>query len=165
MITTESPTLEDLATALREQAPKSILMVLPDGEFVPSHFHVTEVGRVQKEFIDCGGTQRRSLHGQLQLLVATDFDHRLSAKKLLGILELSQPVLGDEPLPLSVEYGQQVAVVYEVSKLEADETAIRLQLGLPQTGCLAPDRCGLSNDEAGLFTIDSKRTTITPKFG
>lgn len=27
---------------------------LPNGSFVPNHFHVTEVGKVSKHFIDCG---------------------------------------------------------------------------------------------------------------
>ena len=36
--------------------------MLPDQSFVPAHYHITEVGRVQKDFIDCGGTVR-SLEG------------------------------------------------------------------------------------------------------
>ena len=31
---------------------------LPNGDLVPNHFHVTEVGRVTKNFIDCGGKIR-----------------------------------------------------------------------------------------------------------
>ena len=30
--------------------------ILPDGDVVPAHFHITEVGHVAKRFIDCGGT-------------------------------------------------------------------------------------------------------------
>ena len=165
MMTTENPTLNDLAAVLRDQEPKAIRMVLPDGEAVPSHFHVTEVGRVQKDFIDCGGTQRTTRSGQLQLLVATDFDHRLSAGKLLRILQLSEPVLGDEPLPLTVEYGQKVAVIYSVSKLEANRDCLQLQLSLPQTGCLAPDKCGLPEEEAGLFTVGAGTSDFSPRSG
>lgn len=165
IMTAENPTLADLSTALREQEPNSIRIVLPDGEAVPSHFHVTEVGRVQKDFIDCGGTRRTSLSGQLQLLVATDFDHRLSAEKLLKILEMSEPILGSDPLPLTVEYGQKVAVVYAVSNLAVEDSVLQIQLGVPQTGCLAPDRCGLSNDEAGLFTIGAGTSDYSPKSG
>jgi hypothetical protein len=165
MLTTENPNLADLATALREQEPKSLRMILPDGEAVPSHFHVTEVGRVQKDFIDCGGTRRTSLNGQLQLLVATDFEHRLSSEKLLKILQMSEPILGPDPLPLTVEYGQKVAVVYAVSNLEADSDTLRLQLSLPQTGCLAPDKCGLPEEESGLFTIGAGTSDYSPKSG
>ncbi len=32
---------------------------LPDGSLVPNHFHVTEVGKIDKNFIDCGGTIRQ----------------------------------------------------------------------------------------------------------
>ena len=28
---------------------------LPNGTKIPSHFHVTEVGLITREFIDCGG--------------------------------------------------------------------------------------------------------------
>ncbi len=31
---------------------------LPGGNLVPGHFHVTEVGKITKHFIDCGGTER-----------------------------------------------------------------------------------------------------------
>ncbi|MGI4738144.1 MAG: DUF6428 family protein [Janthinobacterium lividum] len=32
---------------------------LPTGEYLPAHFHVTEVvGLVSKHFIDCGGVER-----------------------------------------------------------------------------------------------------------
>ncbi len=38
---------------------KKITFQLPNGELVPNHFHVTEVGKITKNFIDCGGTLRR----------------------------------------------------------------------------------------------------------
>lgn len=148
----ENPTLKDLFDSLMDDAPDSIRVFLPDGEQVPANFHVTEVGRVQKDFIDCGGTVRRSLHGQLQLLVANDFEHRITADKLLKILEASKPILGDDPLPLSVEYGQKTAVVYEVAKMQMNGDTLELRLGDPETGCLAPDTCGLPYEEAGRFT-------------
>ena len=36
----------------------TIAFQLPNGELVPSHFHVTEVGKITKHFIDCGGVVR-----------------------------------------------------------------------------------------------------------
>ena len=36
-----------------------IAFQLPNGSLVPSHFHVTEVGKVSKHFIDCGGSIRK----------------------------------------------------------------------------------------------------------
>lgn len=32
---------------------------LPGGQFVPAHFHLTEVGHVTRNYIDCGGTVRQ----------------------------------------------------------------------------------------------------------
>ena len=31
---------------------------LPDGHFVPAHFHITEVGNLTRNYIDCGGIVR-----------------------------------------------------------------------------------------------------------
>ena len=55
----------------------SIAFQLPNGELVPSHFHVTEVGKVTKHFIDCGGTVRQEEVINFQLWEANDYDHRL----------------------------------------------------------------------------------------
>lgn len=30
-------------------------IVQPNGEYVPAHFHITEVGLITKNFLDCGG--------------------------------------------------------------------------------------------------------------
>lgn len=34
---------------------EKIAFQLPNGDLVPTHFHVTEIGKVTKHFIDCGG--------------------------------------------------------------------------------------------------------------
>jgi len=41
---------------------------LPTGEYLPPHFHVTEIGLVTKHFIDCGGTERRETVANFQLV-------------------------------------------------------------------------------------------------
>lgn len=63
---------------------------LPDGSIVPAHFHVTEVGQVTKDFIDCGGTLRHEKVVNFQLWNADDIDHRLQPKKLKNIIQLSE---------------------------------------------------------------------------
>ena len=45
---------------------------LPNGEFVPPHFHITEVGMVHKQFIDCGGTVRKESVVNFQLWSSDD---------------------------------------------------------------------------------------------
>ena len=65
---------------------------------------MTEVGKVTKHFIDCGGTERNEEVISFQLWSANDYDHRLHSKKLLDIIELSEKVLGIEDLEIEVEY-------------------------------------------------------------
>lgn len=65
---------------------------LPDGSVVPSHYHVTEVGHVSKDFFDCGGTRRHDEYCALQLWVAHDTQHALIASKISTILGFTEAV-------------------------------------------------------------------------
>ena len=56
--------------------------ILPNGDKVPEHFHVTEVGKIEKTFVDCGGALRKEAVINFQLWLADDYNHRLSAQKL-----------------------------------------------------------------------------------
>jgi hypothetical protein len=69
---------------------------LENGTFVPEHFHVTEVGQITKNFIDCGGVIRHEKVVNFQLWNADDYEHRLKPKKLLHIIRLSEDKLGIE---------------------------------------------------------------------
>ena len=35
---------------------KELHFEMPDGSLIPSYFHITEVGKITKHFIDCGGS-------------------------------------------------------------------------------------------------------------
>ncbi|MEL6941805.1 MAG: DUF6428 family protein, partial [Bacteroidota bacterium] len=63
--------------------------LMPSGEKIPSHFHITEVGQATKRFIDCGGVVREEKLVNFQLWHANDFDHRLNAQKTLRIIALA----------------------------------------------------------------------------
>ena len=89
--------------------------ILPNGTFVPKHFHITEVGGVEKNFIDCGGTVRKESTINFQLWEAGDFDHRLAPKKLLDIIELSEKVLGLEDFEIEVEYQGDTIGKYDLN--------------------------------------------------
>src|SRR3954467_4347821 len=77
---------------------------LPNGTMVPENFHVTEVGIISKDFIDCGGTVRKEKVANFQLWNAGDTDHRLKPQKLSSIISLSEKVLNMEDLEVEVEY-------------------------------------------------------------
>lgn len=83
---------------------ETISFQLPNWEIIPNHFHVTEVGKITKYFIDCGGTERNEEVVKFQLWNANDYDHRLNPEKLLNIIELSEKVLNIEDLEFEVEY-------------------------------------------------------------
>jgi len=122
---------------------KTISFKLPNGELVPSHFHVTEVGKVSKHFIDCGGTVREEVVANFQLWNANDYDHRLHPEKLLAIIELSETVLCLEDLEIEVEYQGQT-----IEKFGLDSDGVHFLLVGKQTDCLAKDKCGIPEDKA-----------------
>lgn len=115
---------------------------LPDGSYLPSHFHVTEVGLVTKHFIDCGGVERKETMANFQLWEAGDYDHRLTPQKFLHILNLSKKVLGDEDLDIEVEYQQNT-----IGKFGLNFDGKDFILTTKQTACLAQDACGIPNKE------------------
>jgi hypothetical protein len=117
---------------------ENISFQLPNGELVPNHFHVTEVGKITKHFIDCGGTVRKEEVANFQLWNANDYDHRLHPEKLLNIIELSEKVLGIEDLEIEVEYQAET-----IGKFGLDFDGKHFLLTNKQTDCLAKDQCGI----------------------
>ena len=115
---------------------------LPNGEFVPAHFHITEVGNITRNFIDCGGVQRQENKLNLQLWVASDTDHRLDPTNLLNILQLAEKQLGNSNIEVEVEYQQSTIGRYKL----AFNGAV-FQLINTQTACLAPNQCGIPQEK------------------
>lgn len=120
------------------QALKTISFQLPNGKLVPSHFHVTEVGKISKHFIDCGGTVRNEEVINFQLWSDNDYDHQLHPEKLLNIIELSEKELnlGDEEI--EVEYQGET-----IGKFGLEFNGKHFLLTNKQTDCLAKDKCGI----------------------
>jgi len=116
--------------------------VLPNGQTVPSHFHVTEVGQINKHFIDCGGTVRNEKVVNFQLWEANDFDHRLAPKKLNDIILLSEKVLNIEDAEIEVEYQSDT-----IGKYGVEFNGEHFLLTSLQTNCLASDKCGIPQDK------------------
>ncbi|MCF3652498.1 DUF6428 family protein [Synoicihabitans lomoniglobus] len=139
-----------LLAALRNHPDAALHIILPDDDVVPAHFHVTEIGRVQKDFIDCGGTPRTQVHCQLQLLVANDTDHRLTAGKLAKIFDASAAILRGDELPIVIEHEDCRTIAFPLRDLTATDEQITFRLDLPHPACLAADACGLSPEEAGV---------------
>ena len=114
---------------------------LEDGTYVPDHFHVTEVGQITKNFIDCGGTVRRENVVNFQLWTSNDIDHRLFPKKLLNIISLSEKILGIEDSEVEVEYQSGTIGKYSLGFNGTD-----FMLETKRTACLASDTCGTTTE-------------------
>jgi len=119
-----------------------IAFSLPDGSLVPSHFHVTEVGKVVKHFIDCGGTERLETVVNFQLWEANDYDHRLHPEKLVSIIELSESKLGLPDAEIEVEYQAGT-----IGKFGIDFNGTQFVLTNKMTDCLAQDACGIPQEK------------------
>lgn len=112
---------------------------LPDGSFVPENFHVTEVGLITKDFIDCGGIIRKETAVNFQLWEDSgDEDHRLKPEKLLKIIALSEKALGIGDYEIEVEYQDKTIGKYG---LGFDGNGFLLLNR--QTACLASGQCGV----------------------
>ncbi len=111
---------------------------LQNGEYVPEHFHVTEVGLVTKHFIDCSGVERFEKVINFQLWNANDTEHRLKPQKLANIIALSEKKLGITDLEIEVEYQSDT-----IGKYGLDFNGTDFILVQKQTACLASDACGI----------------------
>jgi len=116
---------------------------LEDGSFVPEHFHVTEVGQVEKKYIDCGGVIRTEKKVSFQLWNANDFEHRLKAGKLLNIIRLSENKLGIEEGEVEVEFQGKTTI----GKYNLAFNGTHFILINTLTACLAEDACGIKPED------------------
>jgi Family of unknown function (DUF6428) len=109
---------------------------LPNGQKVPSHFHITEVGMTTKNFTDCGNTFRIQKTATLQLWTSVDYWHRLDPKMVVKIIDSTQKMFDGEDLEIEIEYQQET-----IGKFGLDFIDNKLQLTNKQTDCLAKDSC------------------------
>lgn len=145
--------LSELTTELK--GLEELRFVLPNGELVPSHFHVTEIGQINKKFIDCGGKIREERAVSFQLWEDGDYNHRLGAKKLLHIINLSVQKLGLEDHEVEVEYQGDTIGKYGVQIIEGN-----IFLTIKQTTCLAKETCGAPKSISEL-TINEKESAVS----
>lgn len=110
-----------------------------NGENIPAHFHITEAGMATKHFIDCGGTVRKESAVTMQLWTSEDYEHRLSACKMTGILKKAAPLIGENDLDVEIEYQSDTIGRYDVNF-----NGTSFQLVIKETDCLAKEMCGIS---------------------
>ncbi len=134
---------------------------LENGTCVPEHFHVTEVGVIHKNFIDCGGNVRAETVANFQLWDANDYEHRLKPGKLLKIIELSEKILGMEDSEVEVEYQSST-----IGKYGLDYDGKDFILTAKTTACLASEACGAPvKQKIDLKNLTNNEAACTPGGG
>ena len=123
---------------------------LPDGTLVPRHFHVTEIGLVDKKFIDCGGTIREEKKISFQLWSSFDYDHRLHPEKLIHIIDVSNKAVDLPDVDVEVEYQGSTIGKYDLEFKDG-----RFHLANKFTDCLAKDNCGIVKTKTKLVDLAS----------
>lgn len=150
--------LSEIESALEKI--NKIIFLDADGKQIPQHFHVTEIGRIQKHFIDCGGTIRKENRINFQLWIADDYDHRLSTNKLKSIIQLSKKQLELEDAEVEVEYQQNT-----IGKFNISFNGKEFVLENSQTDCLAKTSCGIPQEKRKVGLSELTKNTCSPNSG
>src|SRR3984957_8537868 len=134
--------ISELKKTLAENSYRNIRFILTTGTKAPPHAHVTEVALIEKKFIDCGGTFRTDSLCRLQTWFDDDTDHRITAGKLLAILDKAASFLGTEDLEVDVEHEAPFVSQFPIEKADVDGDALSIYFGIKHTDCLArTDAC------------------------
>lgn len=135
---------------------KTIAFELPDKQLVAKHFHITEVGKVSKQFIDCGGKVRNEEVVNFQLWEENDYDHRLHPEKLIQIIELSENLFKFDDLEVEVEYQG----IDTIGKYGLDFDGNNFLLTSKVTACLAKDSCGIQQEKPRVSISEIGKTNV-----
>jgi hypothetical protein len=121
------------------------------------------VGKITKNFIDCGRTVRKEEVVNFQLWDANDYDHRLHPEKLVHIIALSERVLEIGDLEIEVEYQRET-----IQKFGLDFDGTNFLLATKHTDCLAKEKCGVPAEKPKVKLSQLESTTAnccTPNAG
>lgn len=150
--------LSEFRTAL--SSCQDLIFQLEDGTQVPSHFHITEMGLTTKHFIDCGGTERIERRATMQLWTSIDFDHRLKAEKVIGIMDKTHSLfIGQDP---EVEVEYQMETIGRFGLEHGDGKFILTPI---HTDCLAKENCGVPEEKMKIAMADVAQGGCTPGGG
>lgn len=133
--------LFELKNILNHRPGAHLHFILPNGDSIPAHAHVSDVARIDKRFIDCGGVMRSESLCRLQTWFADDLEHRLTAGKLAKILDMAKSVLGSDDLEVDVEHQMEFISQFPIKSIEPLPNEVIFHLTERRTVCLAEDRC------------------------
>ncbi len=134
-------TISEFTDQLSRHPDHELRFVLPDDDLIPAHAHITEVGRIDKTFLDCGSTVRRLSTCNLQAWVADDVDHRLAPGKLALVLGGAESLFAGDDLEVEIEYEDCNLSQFPVLSATAEDGTLTFRLGSKHADCLAKDVC------------------------
>ena len=132
--------LKELKRAIQQHPNTFPRFVLPDGGYIPSHAHVTEIAHVARNYIDCGGETGKEEKVLLQTYVGSDIEHRLRSDRFGKILDLGGHVLPSDGLDVEVEYDCCVVAQYPISEVSRAGEHLDIILQRGRTQCRARER-------------------------
>jgi hypothetical protein len=147
--------LSELRSVLEKHPDTLLRFALPNGDHIPAHAHVTEVGHVVKNFIDCGGVIGTGETVVLQTHVGQDVDHRLKSGRFAKILQLGERVLPHDQLEVEIEYDCCVVAQYPISEVRPAGEYLDVVLDKRHTQCLAQERRKTASADACCATAAS----------
>jgi len=135
--------LSEFKRQLDEHPQHQLCFLMPDEEEIPAHAHVTEIGRVDKVFMDCGGTIRKLSCCSLQSWASdADLEHRLSPQRLAEIIEKALPIFRGDDLDVEIEYEDLcILSQYPVVGAINEKGVLKFTLTSKHTDCLAKEIC------------------------
>lgn len=134
---------KEIKSLLADHQNKSVFFHIEEYK-IPDHYHVTEVGKEIRTFLDCGGTKRTTEKCVLQLWVANDIEHRVNSNKLFEIINLGNELFEHNIPEVYMEYEKETVSQYSISHFEFNDQEINFYLEKTHTACLAPEKCGVS---------------------
>lgn len=117
---------------------------LPDGKQIPSHFHITEMGIVNKKYTDCGNTFREENYFTFQLWHTDDVWHRLTSEKVIKIISGIEKNTVESDYEIIVEYQTEATI----GKFGLAHNGTTFVLTSTKTTCLANSQCGIIPEKA-----------------
>lgn len=145
-------TVREFKRLLGDYPNRNIVFVLPlkneinGPRLIPEHFHISEIGRKNKVFVDCGGIRRSEVTCVMQFWCADDIDHRMTTDKLAKIMEKAVSFL-DLSSFIEIEYQQESLTTYLLSDYQVKGCAVYFMLSTKYTDCLSPDTCGVNQSK------------------
>ncbi|AEW85383.1 hypothetical protein B0A78_08990 [Flavobacterium columnare NBRC 100251 = ATCC 23463] len=121
----------------------SFEILFQNGTFIPKHFHITEMGVLNKKYTDCGNTFREENYFTFQLWYAEDTWHRLTSQKTIKIIEAIEKNIVCNDYEILVEYQDKNTI----GKYTLDFQKGHFVLLPTQTTCLAQNNCGIPNEK------------------